>query len=951
VVQAALVGVLRHWGVVPDVVVGHSVGEVSAALAAGVLSLEDAARLVVARGSLMQALPAGGGMLALACEVDRVGELTAGVGVDVAAVNGPAAVVVSGAVPELETVAARAGERGVRSSWLPVSHAFHSRLMEPMLEPFAEVVASLTFREPSVPVVSNVTGGLVSGELTDPGYWVRHVREPVRFADGLATVRGLGVSRLVEVGPEAVLTALARQSLDETDTVTFAPLMRRPKDGTTTTARTTLLTAAAHLHTSGVPVDWHLPAPAPGRYLDLPTYPFQRRRYWADAPTPPLHAEDRARQLLDEWRYEVGWEPSTRTGPATLTGDWWLLVPAGSDDVVGYSVFAGMVRSDARPTVIDVPEADREDIAGLLRAKLADGPAPAGIVSLLGGERRPGDSRAATHGLLATIAAVQAVLDVELGTRLWCVTTGAVAVADPGEVTAADQAALWGVAVGTALDHPDIWGGIVDLSATFGEADVDALCGVLADGTEDQVAVRDGTAYGRRLRHASIEDPIASMWRPRGTVLVTGGTGGVGSEVARWLADNGAEHIVLASRRGCSSPEAAALAAELTAAGTPVTLAACDAADASALRRLIDDIPADLPLTGVVHAAGQSQRLAPLTELSAEEFTDVIRAKVAGALALDEALGDRPLDAFVVFSSGAAVWGSVNQTAYSAGNAFLDGFVQERRHRGRPATAMAWGPLDTGMLDAEAEEYMRRIGAPPMVTATALRTLRHAGGVAPAHQVVADFDWARFAPTFTLSRPRPLLDALPEVSAALGGSAADDSSTSELARTLAALPPAGQLHALLDMVRTQVATVLAYSDPSTLNLDRPFADLGFDSVTAVELRGGLGRATGLSLPSTLAFDFASPAALAEHLRSKLCPDPAEQAAAMLDEHLAGLERAIETMAPNDLATSGAAARLQSVLTRLSSPTEGGELAGRLESASADDVFDFIDSQLGLGASN
>ncbi|MER5466928.1 SDR family NAD(P)-dependent oxidoreductase, partial [Streptomyces sp. NPDC002668] len=229
----------------------------------------------------MQALPSGGGMLALAANPQTAGELTAGLGVDVAAVNGPAAVVVSGAVPELETVAARAQEHGIRSSWLPVSHAFHSRLMEPMLEPFAEVAASLTFREPSVPVVSNVTGGLVSGELTDPGYWVRHVREPVRFADGLATVRGLGVSRLVEVGPEAVLTALARQSLDETDTVTFAPLMRRPKNGTTTTAHTTLLTAAAHLHASGLPIDWHLPAPA--RHLDLPTYPFQRRRYWQDS--------------------------------------------------------------------------------------------------------------------------------------------------------------------------------------------------------------------------------------------------------------------------------------------------------------------------------------------------------------------------------------------------------------------------------------------------------------------------------------------------------------------------------------------------------------------------------------------------------------------------------------------------------------------------------------------
>ncbi|MFB7864118.1 SDR family NAD(P)-dependent oxidoreductase [Streptomyces sp. NPDC056069] len=948
-VQAGLVGVLRHWGVTPEVLVGHSIGEISAAYAAGVFSLEDAARLVVARGSLMQALPEGGGMLALAAGVERVEALIAGRDVDVAAVNGPAAVVVSGPVTELEQVAAAAEETGVRATPLAVSHAFHSRLMEPMLEEFAQVAATVAYAEPGTPVVSNVTGQVVSAELTDPGYWVRHVREAVRFADGLATARELGVTRFVEVGPEAVLTALARQGLDGAAESTFAPLMRRPKeDGPG--AQVTLLSAAAALQVSGAAVDWHLPAPA--CRLDLPTYPFQRSRYWADAPVTARHPEDRARQQLDQWRYEVGWEALEGDGSAELTGDWWLLVPAGSDDVDGCRVFGGLTRRGARLTVVDVPESDREDIAALLRARLAEGPAPAGIVSLLGGERRPGDSPAASHGLLVSVATVQAVVDVGLATRLWFLTTGAVAVAGPEELTALDQAPLWGVAVGTALDHPDVWGGIVDLPVAFGEADVEALCRVLAAGTEDQAAVRGGTAYGRRLRHALVADPIAAAWRPRGTVLVTGGTGGVGGEVARWLAANGAEHIVLASRRGGASPEAAALAEELTAAGTPVTLAACDATDADALRRLVDAVPADRPLTAVVHAAGQSQRLAPLTELSTEEFVDVIRAKVAGASALDEAVGDRPLDAFVVFSSGASVWGSVNQTAYSTGNAFLDAFVQDRRRRGRPATAMAWGPLDTGMLDAEAADYMRRIGAPPMVTATALTALRHAGGAAPVHQVVAAFDWERFAPTFTLARPRPLLAALPEVRAALGGGqAGGEGGASELGHRLASLPPAGQLNAVLDVVRTQVAAVLAYADPSTLSLDRPFADLGFDSLAAVELRGGLGKVTGLDLPSTLAFDFASPATLAEHLRSRLCPDPAEQAAALLDEHLAGLERAIEAMAPADLETSGATTRLRSLLTRLDQPADDGALTDRLESATADDVFDYIDSELGLGASN
>ncbi|MFG2577668.1 beta-ketoacyl synthase N-terminal-like domain-containing protein, partial [Streptomyces sp. NPDC048481] len=279
-VQAGLVAVLRHWAVSPDVLLGHSVGEISAAYAAGVFGLEDAARLVAARGALMQALPQGGGMLALAADPEQVEELIPGLGVDVAAVNGPAAVVVSGSVGDLEQVAARAAEAGVRTTRLSVSHAFHSRLMDPMLEKFAQVAASVTYSEPTTAVVSNVTGQVVSAELTDPGYWVRHVRETVRFADGLAAAHGLGVTRLVEVGPEAVLTALARQTLDEPAELSFAPLMRRPKEGIS--AQATLLNAAAALYASGVSVDWHLPAPV--RHLDLPTYPFQRSRYWLSEP-------------------------------------------------------------------------------------------------------------------------------------------------------------------------------------------------------------------------------------------------------------------------------------------------------------------------------------------------------------------------------------------------------------------------------------------------------------------------------------------------------------------------------------------------------------------------------------------------------------------------------------------------------------------------------------------
>ncbi|WP_374704548.1 beta-ketoacyl synthase N-terminal-like domain-containing protein, partial [Streptomyces sp. NL15-2K] len=543
-VEVALLALVRHWGLTPDVLVGHSIGEIAAAHAAGVLSLPDAAALVGARGRLMQALPSGGAMLAVGASEAEVREAFSDV--DLAAVNGPAAVVVSGAESEVVRAAAGAAERGWKSSRLRTSHAFHSRLMEPMLDEFRRVLRFLTFREPKLPVVSTVTGRPVeSGQWSDPEYWVEQVRRPVRFADALGSLEGVG--RFVELGPDAVLTALIRQAAPDAVCV---PLLRRDRDEAATAAA-----ALAALHVHGAAVNW--PALFPhARVVDLPTYAFQRQRFWLEnAPArsgatdpgdasfwaavdrgdlPALAAElgvgteavagvlpalttwrarGRERSLIDGWRYRVTWRPATDPGKAGLTGTWALVgedVHSLGDMLSGQG--ASVVRmSDAAATA-------ERDLAGVVAS-------PASVEDAL--------------------ALVQGLVEVGCRARLWLVTRGAVVSGRADGVVDVGQAALWGFGRVVGLEYPELWGGLLDLpSVVDGRAAVRVgavLAGAL--GAEDQVAVRGGGVLVRRLVRAPASR--GEVWRPRGTVLITGGTGGLGAEVARWAAASGAERLVL----------------------------------------------------------------------------------------------------------------------------------------------------------------------------------------------------------------------------------------------------------------------------------------------------------------------------------------------------------------------------------------------------------------------
>ncbi|MFE9664865.1 SDR family NAD(P)-dependent oxidoreductase [Streptomyces sp. NPDC005955] len=296
--EYALSELLRSWGVRPDIVLGHSVGELVAAHVAGVLSLEDAAELVAARGRLMQSLPSGGAMVAVRAGLADVEPLLASLDdvVGIAAVNGPRSVVVSGASDAVSSVVTRLKAAGHRTTALTVSHAFHSPLMTPVLTEFREIAAGLTYRRPVLPLVSNVTGRTAkAAELMSPDYWAEHIRRPVRFADGIATARAEGGRHFVDVGPDGTLSSMASAVLtglpedperdEEYGRAVVVPVLRGARDEARTVADGLAAGFAA-----GLDVDWPAVAIAWGGELTtLPTYPFERRRYWLD-PTPSAEA-------------------------------------------------------------------------------------------------------------------------------------------------------------------------------------------------------------------------------------------------------------------------------------------------------------------------------------------------------------------------------------------------------------------------------------------------------------------------------------------------------------------------------------------------------------------------------------------------------------------------------------------------------------------------------------
>ncbi|WP_333873041.1 thioester reductase domain-containing protein [Methylobacter sp.] len=855
--QVSLFRVWTHWGVRPDYVIGHSLGELAAACAAGIFSLEDGMKLALERGRLCQQLAADGAMAAVYCHWERIyrelGEDAQAL--SLAAINRPDLVTVSGRADKVAPLLDRLEAADIRVSRLSTRYAYHSEALDSVLQPFTAIVDSLHLDSPTIAMLTSCRHGM--GSPDQPDYWVAQLRHTVDFAGALAELPKEQPLVFVEIGATPHLLPLAR-SIAGNRAPTLAASLRPGRDDGECIAE-----ALGALHCAGVLILWEQVYPGVKLLPGLPSYPFDHSQsYWYPAKSypanvgctvralaPEAHAAGPTADLLpeagDALHYRIDWEPvdisleyqssAAPVGRAVRAfsaseqqadDSFWWLIPG---DLALAKALARQLRAGGE----EVQVSDE-------KPKTVDRPLSVVWIENDGGEP-------------SLVRLAELVRDLEkdwvAGTRLSLISRCAQQVKALNDAVRPGHALLWGMMRSLAVECPSLAGGIYDLPAS-GDADQEAnwLTVALLQNKEDQLAWRDGASYAPRIV-AESANWTAQRYKadPQGAYLITGGLGSLGRRTVRYLVERGAGHVVVTTRQ--AEPEQ--IDWPTSAAIESVT---CNLDDAEALASLIGSFGVTRPpLRGVIHTAG-TVSLLPVGELTAENMQPVLAPKLA-VEQLGLAVSGQPLDFFICYSSIAAAWGSVALAHYAAANHYLDAFAALRRHNNLPVTSIAWGPwAGGGMAEEQHRERLVQSGITAISDTAGFACLDRVLLERPVYRICAQVDWARLRSLLESRRVRPLLNRLPGTYTVIDPVAESPAVVRNWRRD--------ELDGLL---RLELAQIMELSDPAAFDAELGFNEQGMDSLMAVDFKNRLTKALGLPLADTLAFDHPNLRCLEDYL--------------------------------------------------------------------------------------
>ena len=903
-IEYALYQLWQSWGIKPDIVMGHSVGEYVAATVADVFSLEDGLKLIATRAKLMQALPSGGEMVAVLASETQVREAIQNSEVEVAlaAINGASNIVISGEAEAIQKVVTTLEATGVKTKKLAVSHAFHSHLMQPILAEFESVASQITYSAPRLKIVSNLTGKLADETITTPQYWVDHVSQAVQFSSSMETLEQQGYKVFVEIGSQPILLGMGRRCLnaEQEAKIVWLPSLRRKKSDWQQ-----MLSSLSQLYTQGVEIDWTgFAKDYAYKTVALPTYPFQRQRYWVNttqtdfikllgdnsqklaqqiAASDRLSAEEvktlpkllqiigefqqqqQATASVYEWLYEVEWRSQPRQTVKPQLDKTWLILADRTG--VGQSlaqlqqcilVYAGdayQVNDDGSWTINPNRPGDFKQLLreipisnfNVLHLWSLDIPTASELNC---------DRLAASQmlGCGSTLHLLQAISRQISSAKLWLVTKEAVSI-NNSDLSGVGQAPLWGLGKVIALEHPELWGGIIDIGADLTSELAEQILTETTI-TGERVALRKEQRYVARLGNSKLTSEQMSI-QSDATYLITGGLGALGLKVAQWLVEQGAKNIVLTSRSVASAEKAQTLE-KIKSTGANLIVAQADVSSEEEMTLLLENIQSLPPLKGIFHAAGiLDDRL--LLEQDWASFERVMAAKVRGAWILHSLTSQLPLDYFVLFSSAASLLGSPAQGNYAAANSFLDALAHHRRSQQLPGLSINWGPWSqSGMAAKLASRDRTRIesrGMKSIPSELGMSALARLLGQNAAQVGVLPIEWSKFLQQFPQDNIPPFLESF----AAAQSSEQKESFLQQLSTTAVS----DRQNLLIGCIRSQIARITGL-DAANIDTKVGFADLGMDSLMAVELRNYLQNILERSIPASLVFDYPNVEALAAY---------------------------------------------------------------------------------------